>query len=121
MAINEKAFKVVCSNFFKMHCKRVTSVQIAFERGFRIGVLHEYRLIDDDRWILCNEQLPEKNGKYLVTEKHTFYDKALSANLYDLKVECVEFHTDEGWDRPNTIEITAWMELPKAFGSLSQR
>jgi len=63
-------------------------------------------------WIPCSEQLPKKNGTYLVTEDVYSSDKHVNKFLYT-KVEMVEFSGGE-WRRASFYKIIAWAE-PKPY------
>lgn len=77
-------------------------------------------------WIPVSEQLPDKDGSYLVT-----YTPGLITKLYFSKclsdVDAYDFPVEEGYKRPGWYEydseyghyeyenVTAWMELPRPY------
>ena len=67
----------------------------------------------EPKWIPCNERLPSKNGKYIVTEKRYAIDDKNHDGKYNIIVEEVYWYGK--WDRAKFFEVTAWMSLPKPF------
>ncbi len=53
------------------------------------------------KWILCEERLPEKEGQYLVTLDFE----------WGKEIEMGDFFNGE-WVNPNSHVTVAWMELP---------
>lgn len=69
-------------------------------------------------WIPCNERLPSKNGKYIVTEKRYAADDKNHDGKYDVIVEEVYWYGK--WDRAKFFEVTAWMFLPEPYNEGEQ-
>lgn len=65
--------------------------------------------IMENKWILTEEKLPEKEGDYLVTipMDHTPY-------IHILGFHDGQFYGDKG-EKPNNKRILAWMELPEPY------
>ena len=63
----------------------------------------------ENKWILTEERLPEKEGDYLVTIPldHTPF-------IFILGFHDGKFFGDRG-DEPNNKRILAWMELPEPY------
>lgn len=67
-----------------------------------------------ERWIPVSERLPDKNGKYLVTEKHFAFDDKKHNGYSRLYVDKIEF-SDGSFHRASFIEVIAWMPLPEPY------
>ena len=65
-------------------------------------------------WIPCSERLPDKSGKYIVTEKHFSIDDAKHNGWYQTVVDEAIFSNDK-WGRAKFIEVLAWMPLPDPY------
>lgn len=82
-----------------------------------------------DNWIPCEERLPERTGKYLVTVKFssrfppevgTAY---FSTNLYkvdwhdfpDKKGEAGFYTYDCEWGYSELTDVTAWQKMPEPY------
>lgn len=64
-------------------------------------------------WISVKDRLPDKRGKYIVTEKVYSLDRTLS-DKYQIEVEEVEFYGDR-WNRAKFIKVIAWQPLPEPY------
>ena len=74
-----------------------------------------------DRWIPCEERLPEENGRYLVAEKRDLVYTDLECHDYETQVR--RYFTDYGWRYPVVLTdgireaeqrlITHWRHLPE--------
>ena len=69
--------------------------------------------MEQDKWILCKDEQPNKNGFYLVTQQH--YDLSTnSKKIGETEVDFAEFCFGE-WRRARTIKVIAWMPLPAPY------
>lgn len=66
-------------------------------------------LLEQIRWIPCNERLPEKNGNYLVTVESS--DGTASIKYQTVEHYGPEWLHDEGKKR----KVIAWMPLPEPY------
>ena len=65
----------------------------------------------EQKWILCSERLPDKNGMYLVTQiTHSVSTEKPIATT----TEYVEF-ADGKWRRNKYLKVVAWMPLPEPY------
>ena len=64
-------------------------------------------------WISCSERIPEKNGLYLVTQKHYSFP---GYKLMGIETDVVRF-SHGGWNRSRFYEVIAWQPLPKPYTS----
>ena len=65
-------------------------------------------------WIPCSERLPDKSGRYIVTEKRFATDDRKHNGRYQTMVEEIDFSNNK-WVRANFFEIIAWMPLPEPY------
>ena len=72
-----------------------------YQKGYEDG-------LNANRWILCDERLPEEEGWYLVTEVDNSY---IDVNM--------RLWVKEGWIMPQSIDgkikIVAWQPLPEPW------
>ena len=66
---------------------------------------------DADGWISCSERLPDKDGKYICTQK--IYNLS-NGKLSGKSVELVEFYNGK-WRRAKHLKVIAWQPLPEAY------
>ncbi len=78
------------------------------------AIYHGTPYEDRPQWIPCSERLPEKSGRYLVTEKRFAIDDRKHNGRYQTVVEEVTF-SNGIWNRANFIEVLAWMPLPTPY------
>lgn len=86
---------------------------VALDRSIEIvkSLAAEY----NDGWISCSERLPEKSGKYLVTQE-VYNINSYNRKLLATEVDYVEFNTtDNKWYRANFYNVVAWQPLPKPY------
>lgn len=70
----------------------------------------------DGGWIPCSERLPNKSGKYIVTQKRYAIDDRTHKSPIAVEVDYVEFNSRDGeWQRANFFEIIAWQPLPAPY------
>ena len=62
-------------------------------------------------WIPCSERLPDKDGKYICTQK--IYNLS-NGKLSGKSVELVEFYNGK-WRRAKHLKVIAWQPLPEAY------
>ena len=62
-------------------------------------------------WIPCSERLPDKDGKYICTQK--IYNLS-NGKLSGKSVELVEFYNGK-WRRAIHLKVIAWQPLPEAY------
>ena len=62
-------------------------------------------------WIPCSERLPDKDGKYICTQK--IYNLS-NVKLSGKSVELVEFYNGK-WRRAKHLKVIAWQPLPEAY------
>lgn len=67
-----------------------------------------------ERWIPVSERLPDKNGRYLVTEKYFAFDDKKHNGYSRLYVDKIEF-SGGSFHRASYIEVIAWMPLPEPY------
>ena len=115
MGINEKKMQIVIDNYFKQECDVNTSIREAFEKGFRIGVKKASSA--QPGWIPCGERLPEKDGKYYVTQhRYGAYDPNMTG-IYVCDTDYIFYSVRHSrWLKDMNCKIIAWMPLPKPFG-----
>lgn len=65
-------------------------------------------LLEQTRWIPCNERLPEKNGNYLVTVES-------SDGTASIKYQTVEHYGPEWLHDKKTRKVIAWMPIPEPY------
>lgn len=75
------------------------------------------RLLDkdfnaEDKWILCSEKLPEKDGRYLTTSCLN------EIETYDLWFEAGSWLTDECGEQYYG-DVIAWQQLPEPYSCTS--
>ena len=70
--------------------------------------------IEIPQWIPCSERLPEKSGRYIVTEKRFSIDDRKHNGRYQTVVEEATF-SNGIWNRANFIEVVAWMPLATPY------
>ena len=62
-------------------------------------------------WIPCSERLPDKDGKYICTQK--IYNLS-NGKLSGKSVELVEFYNGK-WRRAKHLKVIAWQPLAEAY------
>ena len=70
--------------------------------------------IEIPQWIPCTDRLPDKSGRYLVTEKRFAIDDRKHTGWYQTMVEEIGFSNNK-WSRANFFEVIAWMPLPAPY------
>lgn len=74
-----------------------------------MDIVEKYSKIGD--WIPCSERLPDKDGKYICTQK--IYNLS-NGKLSRKSVELVEFYNGK-WRRAKHLKVIAWQPLPEAY------
>ena len=70
----------------------------------------------DGGWIPCSERLPEKSGKYLVTQERYRIDDREHVRPMAIETDYVEFSAvHKEWQRANFFNIIAWQPLPAPY------
>jgi len=93
-------------------CEKESAIDYLTEIGWLPE--HDRILTERPQWIPCSERLPEKSGRYIVTEKRFAIDDRKHNGRYQTVVEEVTF-SNGIWNRANFIEVLAWMPLPTPY------
>lgn len=82
-----------------------------FKQAFVAIVNGEPTIQPEQRWIPCNERLPEEDGEYLVTLKSDYMHYTTKAWFF-VKYKIWNKQYDEGGYE---ARITAWMPTPEPY------
>lgn len=65
--------------------------------------------LEDDGWILCNKEMPKKNGRYLCVFKHFKH-----STTYNIDIDA---YINNAWlTYQDTVQVIAWQPLPEWRG-----
>ena len=78
--------------------------------------------MENTTWIPCSERLPDKSGKYIVTqERYAIYD-SFHTGRKRTEVDYVKFDaTDSKWDRARFLKVIAWQPLPEPYREIKNK
>lgn len=98
----------------------------AFNDGETLGAFNAYSdMLDfikelaeeyNNDWIPCSERLPNKSGKYLITQERYRLEDRLCNRPIAIEVDYVDFNAiDNSWNRARFFKVIAWQPLPQPY------
>lgn len=84
-------------------CPETEQYDQGYERGFKAG----RKVVKPWKWTPCSEEMPQKKGRYIVTERNIFDNIEVRFRYWNEDCKL--------WSGDQMEEVLAWCEIPEPW------